>query len=114
MPDVDEGRSLGHRYRLIRRIAAGGMADVWEAEDTRLQRTVAVKLVRAPDPELAGRLQREARLLAQIDHPAVVRLFDAGAVDDRPFLVMELVDGMTLQDRMAGEGRLDAEETATL
>ena len=111
---MDAGTRLNGRYRLDRHLARGGMSDIWVAEDERLQRSVAVKAVGASDPELTARLQREARLLAQLDHPGIVRLLDAGAVGDCPFLVMELVSGPPLHERLARTGPLPPDEAAAI
>ncbi|HET9692296.1 MAG TPA: serine/threonine-protein kinase, partial [Acidimicrobiales bacterium] len=88
--------TVGGRYELLRVIGRGGMADVWEAEDTTLGRRVALKVLRAGDPALAARLEREARALATLDHPGLVRLLDAGEDAGRPYVVTELVAGPTV------------------
>jgi tRNA A-37 threonylcarbamoyl transferase component Bud32 len=98
------GVVLGRRYRLIRELARGGMAAVWEAEDTSLGRRVAVKLLHpqfAREPEFLERFRREARSAASLSHPSIVSVYDVGEEDGgTPFLVMELVDGETLKDRI--------------
>jgi serine/threonine-protein kinase len=99
------GRVLGGRYRLLREIASGGMATVWEAHDEVLDRRVAVKLLHpqfASDPEFVERFRREARAAAALSHPNIVAIFDVGedAETHVPFLVMELVDGGNLKDRI--------------
>jgi serine/threonine-protein kinase len=96
---------LGGRYRLMREIARGGMASVWQAEDTLLDRLVAVKLLHpqfADDPEFLERFRREARAAARLSHPNVVPIYDVGDnVDSRtPYIVMELVEGGNLKDRI--------------
>jgi serine/threonine protein kinase len=91
---------LAGRYRLGDVLGRGGMADVYRAEDLVLGRHVAVKWLRQPagtGPE-AARAQAEARMLAALSHPNLVTVFDAGAHDGRPFLVMELVAGSSLAD----------------
>ncbi len=92
--------TLGGRYRLHHLLGVGGVAVVHEATDTRLDRRVAVKLLRetAADETDRARFVAEARLLASLSHPHLVRLLDAGIDDDRPFLVLELVRGRTLAD----------------
>jgi serine/threonine protein kinase len=88
------------RYRLSRALGAGAMGEVWAAHDPQLDREVAVKILRveASDaPDVAERLLREARALARLDHPNVVRVYDAGEEGGRPFLVMALVEGRTLR-----------------
>jgi serine/threonine protein kinase len=98
-------RVLGGRYRLIREIARGGMAIVWEARDGLLDRHVAVKVLHpqfAEDPEFLERFRREARAAARLSHPNIVSIYDVGEdVEARtPFIVMELVEGGNLKDRI--------------
>jgi len=89
-----------HRYRLDRRIATGGMGEVWRATDTLLGREVAVKLLKpelADDAAFRTRFETEARHAAALHHPNVAAVFDFGDGEDhRPYLVMELVDGQPL------------------
>jgi tRNA A-37 threonylcarbamoyl transferase component Bud32 len=102
------------RYRLVRRIAAGGMGEVWEADDTVLGRRVAVKVLveeLAADDRATRRFVREARATARLAHPNVARVYDFGRDGGVPFLVMELVEGETLADRVAG-GPLPPAEAA--
>ena len=111
MTPVDE--LLCGRYRIDRRIGQGGMADVFRAVDTDDGRAVAVKLVRSADPELARRFAQEAKALARLVHPGMVRLLDAGVHDEQAFLVMELVEGPTLAARLR-RGPLSPRRTAML
>jgi tRNA A-37 threonylcarbamoyl transferase component Bud32 len=100
---------LGNRYRLGERIAAGGMGAVYRAVDETLGRQVAVKALRrelADDPTFLERFRREARAAAGLSHPGVAGIYDYGEVDGQPFIVMELVEGETLAERVAAEGRL--------
>lgn len=114
---TEAGRVLADRYRLIRLIARGGMAAVWEADDTRLSRRVAVKIL---DPENAGdeghraRFRREAIAAAGLAHPGIVATYDTGDDDGVAFIVMELVDGPTLRDVLAERGRLVVGEAASI
>ena len=99
------GRLLGGRYRLQREIARGGMAAVWQAQDTLLERAVALKLLHphfADDPEFLERFRREARAAASLSHPNIVSVYDVGEDGQTrtPFIVMELVDGESLKDRI--------------
>lgn len=103
------GRLLDGRYRVEGRIARGGMASVYVATDTRLDRTVAVKVMHAAladDEEFVARFIREARSAARLSHPNVVAVFDQGADGDAVFLVMEYVAGYTLRDLLREHGRL--------
>jgi tRNA A-37 threonylcarbamoyl transferase component Bud32 len=104
----------GERYRLVRRIAAGGMGEVWEADDTVLGRRVALKVLveeLANDHRATRRFVREARATARLDHPNVARVYDFGRHGGAPFLVMELLEGETLAHRVAA-GPLPPAEAA--
>ena len=118
---LTSGQLLADRYRLSRRIAVGGMGEVWEAADTRLDRAVAVKVLK---PELCGdaeflhRFRTEARTTASLNHPGIAGVHDYGetaAIPDGPedtaYLVMELVDGEPLAAIIARLGRLTADAT---
>ena len=96
------------RYRVEGRLGHGGMATVFLAHDRKLDRPVAIKLLAdnlAGDEEVRARFTREARLAAKLDHPNVVQVYDVGEEDDRPYIVMELVAGGTLGDRLERRGR---------
>jgi serine/threonine protein kinase len=104
------------RYRLERIIGTGGMAIVWCAADLRLGRRVAIKVMAdtlAADPAYVERFAREARTAAGLSHRGLVPVYDYAASASQPFLVMELVDGGTLADRIA-LGAVGAEETRAL
>jgi serine/threonine protein kinase len=95
---VDGQTALDDRYALEALVGRGGMADVYRATDRLLRRTVAVKLLRdvsASDSD-RRRFAAEAQTLAQLSHPGLVTILDAGSADDRPYLVMELIDGPSL------------------
>jgi eukaryotic-like serine/threonine-protein kinase len=104
-----EGSLLAGRYRLERVLGAGGMAIVWLARDERLWRPVAAKILSdtlAADPIYLRRFRREARLAAGLSHPNLVKVYDFGGEDDRPYLAMEYVDGGSLAERIsAGTAR---------
>lgn len=94
------GDVLDARYLLFREIARGAMGIVFEGRHVLTGRKVAVKTMSpelAGNRELRGRFQREARCLGAIDHPGVVQILDAGAVDEHPFLVLEMLEGRTLE-----------------
>jgi eukaryotic-like serine/threonine-protein kinase len=102
---------LSDRYRLERKLGSGGMAIVWLARDTKLDRHVAIKIlsdVLSAAPGFRERFDREARTAANLSHPNLVRIYDYGSEEDRPYLVMEYVDGETLAERTA-RGGLDEE-----
>ena len=94
------GSVLDSRYRIVSRMAHGGMGSVYVANDERLDRLVAVKIIHqhlAESPKYSARFRREARAAARISHPGVVPVFDQGEIDGRNYLVMELVDGENLR-----------------
>jgi eukaryotic-like serine/threonine-protein kinase len=100
---------LGERYRLGERIARGGMGSVYRAVDENLGRQVAVKVLRrelADDPTFLERFRREARAAAALSHPGVAGVYDYGELGGSAFIVMELVEGETLAERIAATGRL--------
>ena len=100
------------RYRLERRLGAGGMASVWLAHDERLRREVAVKVlsdVLAGDREYIARFEREARVAAGLNHANLVTIFDFAVAGERPYLVMELVSGGTVAERIRDAGFTAAE-----
>src|SRR6187431_386937 len=104
-----EPRLIGERYRLGEVIGRGGMATVHRATDIRLEREVAVKLLKpevTADPDLAQRFRREALAATVLRHPNIVACLDTGTDGDQPYLVMELVDGEDLADRLRRGGRL--------
>ena len=110
-PDMSTllGTSLNGRYRLEARIGAGGMSTVYRAFDETLERQVAVKLMNrevASDSDQLERFRREARAVAQLSHPHIVGVIDAGEDDGRPYIVLEYVEGETLKDRIRRLGRL--------
>jgi len=99
-----EGALYGGRYRLERVLGAGGMASVWLARDERLGRPIALKLLSdtlIADPEYLTRFRREARLAAALSHPNLVRVYDFGGEEERPYLAMEYVEGETLAHHIA-------------
>ena len=103
-------------YRIAGLLGQGGMGDVYRATDVRLDRDVALKIMTYAGPLDGGRVDRflqEARVTASLDHPNIVKVFDVGMFDGRPYLVAELVDGETLRARLAG-GALDPTETCRL
>src|SRR5438445_1689712 len=111
MTDVSTpaGTLLSGRYRLDAQVGTGGMSTVYKAFDTVLERCVAIKLMHRPlaqDSDQLERFRREARAVAQLNHPHVVGVIDAGEDDGAPFIVFEFVEGETLKDRIRRNGRL--------
>ncbi len=100
---LDSGCKLGP-YEIESPIGAGGMGEVYRARDTRLDRSVAVKVLPAllsSDPQFRERFDREARAISQLAHPNICTLYDVGEHEGTPFLVMELLAGETLEARLA-------------
>ncbi|WP_158850477.1 serine/threonine-protein kinase [Saccharothrix deserti] len=120
---LTSGQLLAERYRLSRRIAVGGMGEVWEADDSRLDRKVAVKVLKAElsgDAEFLNRFRIEARTTASLNHPGIAAVHDYGETasipdgpEDTAYLVMELVEGEPLAAIIA-RGRLGADRTLDL
>ena len=96
------GARLGP-YEILSLVGAGGMGEVYKSRDTRLDRTVAIKILPdtlAADPHFRERFDREARTISQLDHPHVCALYDVGEQDGTAFLVMQFLEGETLADRL--------------
>lgn len=107
------GRTVDGRYTVLTHLADGGMGNVYAALDTRLDRQVALKVMRpdlARDPEFVQRFRREARAAARLSHPNVVAVFDQGEDEGVLFLAMEFVDGQTLRDLLDERGALTPAE----
>ena len=97
-------------YRLVGHLGAGGMGEVYAAVDETLRRRVALKAVRRDrllDSETKARFLREARILSQLDHPQVCRVYDYIEVDGREWLVLELIEGQTLHEFIRRHPRPD-------
>src|SRR5213078_4071485 len=108
------GTTLSGRYRLEARIGSGGMSTVYRALDETLQRQVAIKLLNrevASDSDQLERFRREARAVAQLSHPHIVGVIDAGEDEGRPYIVFEYVEGQTLKERIRALGRLPIDES---
>jgi beta-lactam-binding protein with PASTA domain/predicted Ser/Thr protein kinase len=101
LAEVGEGSIVDNRYRVVRRIGSGGMADVWLAEDAHLQRQVALKVLHSrflQDPQFVERFQREAEHAAGLQHPNIVAVFDRGQDDGVNYIAMRYVQGPTLKE----------------
>ena len=107
------GTLISERYRLEEKIGSGGMSSVYRAFDPMLERWVAIKLMHrdiSHDPDQLERFRREARAVAQLNHPHVVTVIDAGEDDGAPYIVFEYVEGETLKERIRRLGRLPVSE----
>ncbi len=112
---LDSGTRLGN-YEVVSSLGAGGMGEVYRARDEKLGREVAIKLLRqevSNDPERLARFTREARVLASLNHPNIATLHGFETAQDTPFLVMELVEGETLAERIK-RGAIPVEEALAL
>ncbi|RAU92937.1 Stk1 family PASTA domain-containing Ser/Thr kinase [Paenibacillus sp. YN15] len=107
------GETLGGRYEILERVGGGGMALVYKAQDLLLNRYVAVKVLRQQyvhDEEFIRRFRREAQSAASLSHPNVVSMYDVGQEGDNHFIVMEYVEGMTLNDLIREKAPLQVED----
>ncbi|MEW5797082.1 MAG: protein kinase [Candidatus Zixiibacteriota bacterium] len=99
---LDAGQKLGP-YEIISRAGVGGMGEVFKARDTRLDRTVAIKILSAPiagNPDIRQRFEREARAISSLNHPHICTLYDVGSENETNYLVMEYLEGETLSSRL--------------
>src|ERR1700726_3578875 len=115
MPILTGGR-LGP-YEILSAIGAGGMGEVYQAHDTKLGRDVAIKVLAeafAHDPERLSRFQREAKMLAALNHPNIATIYGLEQANGTSYLVMELVSGETLAERIKREGALPIEEALAI
>ncbi|PHV71806.1 hypothetical protein CS063_04420 [Sporanaerobium hydrogeniformans] len=104
---LEPGTLLGDRYEIIQKIGAGGMSIVYKAKCNRLQRFVAIKVLReefAKDDEFVAKFRKEALSAASLSHPNIVGIYDVGSDHDLHYIVMELVEGRTLKEVIAEEG----------
>ncbi|MBQ2860588.1 MAG: serine/threonine protein kinase, partial [Peptococcaceae bacterium] len=110
---MEEKRILANRYELIQKIGTGGMAVVYQAYDTALDRQVAVKLLRdeyIDNPDFIRQFQREAKAVAKLSHQNIVNIYDFGKSDGLMYLVMEYVNGCTLKELIAKQGPLPIQQ----
>src|SRR6201996_1702515 len=110
MADLSPGAIVDNRYKVLSRLGAGGMADVFLAEDQQLGRKVALKLLHrrfSADPDFVERFRRGAQAAAGLQHPNVVGVYDRGSFDDTYYIAMEYVPGRSLKQRIRQEAPLD-------
>ena len=114
---LKEGIVLGERYEVISRIGAGGMADVYKAQDHKLNRLVAVKVLKPEfreDTGFVAKFQKEAQAAAMLSHPNVVNVFDVGEDRGLYYIVMELIEGITLKNYITKKGKLSVKEATSI
>src|SRR5690349_15591286 len=107
---LEQGQRIGDRYELITRLGSGGMADVWLADDTMLERKVALKFLHerfAQDSQFVERFRREAHAAAGLQHPNVVGVYDRGDYDGTYYIAMEYLSGRSLKQLIRQEAPLD-------
>ncbi len=108
------GTVLGNRYEILSEVGSGGMAKVYRAKDRYLQRVVAIKLLKEElreDSDFLKRFDTEAQAAASLTHPNIVQIYDVGVDNNRYYIVMEFVDGITLKEYIESKGSLDWKET---
>ena len=114
---LKEGMIVGERYEIISRIGSGGMADVYKAKDHKLNRLVAVKVMKAEfseDKSFIAKFRKEAQAAAGLAHPNVVNVYDVGEDNGIYYIVMELVQGITLKDYITRKGKLTVREATSI
>ncbi|MFQ5593920.1 MAG: protein kinase [Anaerolineae bacterium] len=112
-----QGPMINGRYRLLDKVGAGGMAEVWRARDTALGRIVALKVLRTQysgNPDFLARFRREAQAAANLTHPNIVNVFDIGQAGERHYIVMEYVDGRNLKELIRDQAPLSVERALDL
>src|SRR5277367_1547194 len=101
---MEPGANIAH-YRIVSRLGAGGMGEVFLAEDTRLHRKVALKVLLpevAADPDRMARFLQEARLASSLSHPNAAHIYEIGEADGAHYLAMEYIEGETLESLLSG------------
>ena len=113
---INKGVFIDNRYKIIKSIGEGGMANVYLGYDTILDRNVAIKILRGDlsnDEKFVRRFQREALSASSLAHPNIVEMYDVGEDDGLYYIVMEYVDGKTVKQLLKKRGNLTISETAS-
>ena len=110
---VNIGSIIGNRYEILEKVGTGGMADVYRAKDNRLNRFVALKVLKteySEDTKFVSKFRQEAQAVAAITHPNIVSVYDVGEEEGMHYIVMEFVDGITLRRYIDQKGKLKVKE----
>lgn len=110
---INIGAVISGRYEIIEKVGTGGMADVYRAKDHRLNRYVAVKILKneySEDAKFVTKFRQEAQAIACLSHPNIVGVYDVGQEQDMHYIVMEFVDGITLKKYIEQKGKLSVRE----
>lgn len=114
---LNVGVIVGERYEIAGRVGSGGMADVYKAKDHKLNRFVAMKVLKpefSADTNFIKKFQREAQAAAGLAHPNIVNVFDVGEDQGINYIVMELVEGITLKEYISKKGKLTVKEATSI
>lgn len=114
---LEIGTMLSGRYEVLKRVGSGGMADVYMAKDHKLNRNVAVKVLKSEyveDEKFLKKFETEAQAVARLSHPNIVNVYDVGIEDGINYIVMELAEGMTLKEYIRRKGYLSPKETVEI
>ena len=110
---ISPGMIISERYEIIDKVGSGGMADVYNAKDLRLNRNVAIKVLKqeySNDAKFVAKFRAEAQSVAGLSHPNIVNVYDVGEDDNLHYIVMELVEGITLKKFIERKGKLEINE----
>lgn len=114
---LELGTMLSGRYEVLKRVGSGGMADVYMAKDHKLNRNVAVKVLKSEyveDEKFLKKFETEAQAVARLSHPNIVNIYDVGMEDGINYIVMELAEGITLKEYIRKKGYLSPKETVEI
>ena len=114
---ITQGMYIGDRYEIVERVGAGGMSDVYKAMDHTLGRYVAIKVLKdefSQDVNFVTKFRTEASSAAGLEHPNIVNIYDVGSQSDFHYIVMELIEGITLKTYIEKKGQLTFKEAASI